>query len=58
MQKGPLDRGLLNPEEDVLSPRAIELGIGRVIGLDKAAGGDDLRFSVTALSSALGHEYL
>lgn len=53
MQKGPLDRGLLSQEEDVLSPRAIELGIGRVIALDKLAGGDDLRFSATALSSAV-----
>ena len=56
MQKGPLDRGLLDTEEDVLSPRAIELGIGRVIGLDKAAGGNDLRFSATVLSAGPPHE--
>jgi ubiquitin carboxyl-terminal hydrolase L3 len=49
-RKGPLDRGLLEEHEDVLSPRAIELGIGRVIELERASGGGDLRFSCIALT--------
>jgi len=47
-RKGPLDRGFLG-DEDVLSPKAIALGFGRVMELEKASGGD-LRFSVTALA--------
>ena len=49
-RKGPIDRGVLGEDEDVLSPRALELGIKRVIKLVQAAGTDDLRFSVTALA--------
>lgn len=49
-RKGPLERGLLGENDDVLSPRAIELGIGRVIELEKANGGEDLRFSCIALA--------
>jgi ubiquitin carboxyl-terminal hydrolase L3 len=49
-QKGPLDRGLLGPDEDVLSPKAIELGIGRVIKMEVESGGGDLRFSCIALA--------
>lgn len=51
-QKGPLDRGALAPDEDVLSLRAIELGIGRVIKMVEESGGTDLRFSVIALAKA------
>lgn len=49
-RKGPIDRGVLGDDEDVLSPRALELGMKRVIKLVQAAGVDDLRFSVTALA--------
>ena len=51
-QKGPLDRGALAPDEDLLSPRAIELGIGRVIKMSKESGEGDLRFSCIALAKA------
>ncbi|KIN00138.1 hypothetical protein OIDMADRAFT_42120 [Oidiodendron maius Zn] len=51
-RKGPLDRGALGPDEDVLSPKAIELGIGRIIKMEKANGGTDLRFSCIALAKA------
>jgi ubiquitin carboxyl-terminal hydrolase L3 len=51
-RKGPLDRGVLGDGEDVLSPRAIELGVGRIIKMDQESGGGDLRFSVTALAEA------
>ncbi|KAE8146810.1 ubiquitin carboxyl-terminal hydrolase [Aspergillus avenaceus] len=45
---GPLDRGGLGEDEDVLSSRALELGIKRVMG-----GGEegDLRFSCLALAA-------
>ena len=48
-RKGPLDRGMLGEDEDLLSPRAIELGLGKVIKMEVESGGD-LRFSATALS--------
>ncbi|KAE8447195.1 hypothetical protein EG329_011026 [Mollisiaceae sp. DMI_Dod_QoI] len=47
---GPLDRGGLGEDEDVLSERAISLGLGRVIELEKNGGGNDLRFSCIALA--------
>lgn len=46
-RKGPLDRGLLGEEEDMLSERALELGLGRLIKMEV---GGDLRFSCTALA--------
>lgn len=49
-RKGPLDRGMLADDEDVLSPKALELGLKRVIRLEQEAGGEDLRFSCIALS--------
>ena len=52
-RKGPLERGNLRQDEDLLTPRAIELGIGRVIELERASGGKDLRFSCIALSKGV-----
>jgi ubiquitin carboxyl-terminal hydrolase L3 len=49
-RRGPLDRGTLGEDEDLLCPRAIEMGIGRVIELEKASGSGDLRFSCIALA--------
>ncbi|KAK4205366.1 hypothetical protein QBC40DRAFT_336364 [Triangularia verruculosa] len=49
-REGPLDRGELGDDEDVLSPRALELGLGRIIKLDQESGGQDLRFSCIALA--------
>ncbi|KAB5580498.1 ubiquitin carboxyl-terminal hydrolase [Coniochaeta sp. 2T2.1] len=49
-RKGPLDRGLLAEDEDALSPKALDLGLRRVINIDQAAGGSDLRFSCIALA--------
>ncbi|KAK3341488.1 hypothetical protein B0T25DRAFT_343671 [Lasiosphaeria hispida] len=48
---GPIDRGELGADEDVLSLRALELGLGRVIKLEQESGGGDLRFSCIALAS-------
>ena len=46
---GPLERGSLADDEDVLSPRALDMGIKRIIKLN-AEGGEDLRFSCIALA--------
>lgn len=49
-RKGPIDRGVLPEDEDVLGPRALDLGINRVIRLVQDAGIGDLRFSCIALA--------
>jgi ubiquitin carboxyl-terminal hydrolase L3 len=49
-RKGPLDRGLLKEDEDVLSEKALELGIKRYVKLEQEAGGRELRFSCIALA--------
>ncbi|KAI1459357.1 putative ubiquitin carboxyl-terminal hydrolase [Annulohypoxylon moriforme] len=49
-RKGPIDRGELGDDEDLLSPKAIDLGIKRTILLDQDAGGNDMRFSCIALA--------
>ena len=51
-RKGPLDRGALGDDEDVLSPAALEKGIGRLMRIESEKGGD-LRFSVIALAPTL-----
>ncbi|KFY40858.1 hypothetical protein V495_05222 [Pseudogymnoascus sp. VKM F-4514 (FW-929)] len=47
-RKGPLDRGVLAEDEDALSPRALELGLGRLIDMERNSGGNP-RFSCIAL---------
>lgn len=49
-RKGPLDRGELTKDEDALSPRALDLGLRRIIKLVQNAGEGDIRFSCTALA--------
>ncbi|KAG9603163.1 ubiquitin carboxyl-terminal hydrolase, partial [Aureobasidium melanogenum] len=49
-RKGPLDRGSLGDDEDVLSPRALEMDIKRIIALDATGGEGELRFSCIALA--------
>ncbi|EGY21320.1 ubiquitin carboxyl-terminal hydrolase [Verticillium dahliae VdLs.17] len=49
-RKGPLDRGSLADDEDVLSPRALDNGIKRIIKLNADGGGDNLSFSCIALA--------
>ncbi|KAF2033963.1 cysteine proteinase [Setomelanomma holmii] len=51
-RKGPLDRGALKDDEDVLSPAALEKGLGRLIKIESERGGD-LRFSAIALANNL-----
>ncbi|KAF2124892.1 cysteine proteinase [Dothidotthia symphoricarpi CBS 119687] len=48
-RKGPLDRGALGEDEDVLSPAALEKGLGRLMKIESDRGGD-LRFSAIALA--------
>ena len=48
-RKGPLNRGKLPGEEDILSETAISLGPRRFLDREKEAGGGELRFSILAL---------
>lgn len=48
-RKGPLDRGVLGPDEDVLSEKALEAGPKRFLENEKSGGGGDLRFSLVSL---------
>jgi ubiquitin carboxyl-terminal hydrolase L3 len=48
-RNGPWDRGALDEDEDTLSCRAINLGVGKLIAEEQATGGD-LRFSCIALA--------
>ena len=53
-RKGPLDRGILAENEDVLSEKALNVGVRRVMEINKGdEGGDDLRFSCIVLAPAL-----
>lgn len=47
---GPLERGGLSEDEDVLSPRALDMGIKRIIKLNMDGGGKSLQFSCIALA--------
>lgn len=49
-RRGALERGVLADDEDVLSPRALEMGIKRIIGLNKVGGEENLLFSCIALA--------
>ena len=51
-RKGPLDRGVLKDDEDVLSPAALEKGLGKLMKIEAEQGGD-LRFSAIALAKSL-----
>ena len=51
-RKGPLDRGALEPDEDVLSPRALEKGVRAFLKREEAADGGDLRFSLIVLAES------
>jgi ubiquitin carboxyl-terminal hydrolase L3 len=51
-RKGTLDRGALQPDEDVLSAAALEKGVKAFLKREEEAGGGDLRFSAIALAEA------
>lgn len=48
-RRGPLDRGLLDEDEDVLSEKALGLGVRAFMKRENDAGGD-LRFSLIVLA--------
>lgn len=52
-RKGPLDRGVLAADEDVLSDKALDLGVRSFLKREAEAGGGDLRFSLIVLSESL-----
>ena len=52
-RKGPLNRGALPEEEDVLGPTALEKGVRAFLRREERAGGGDLRFSLITLAPAL-----
>lgn len=52
-RKGPLDRGELKGEEDVLSEAALDNGVRAFLKREEAAGGGELRFSLIVLAEAL-----
>lgn len=52
-RKGPLDRGQLQADEDVLSPSALDKGVRAFLQREAAAGGGDLRFSLIVLAPSL-----
>ena len=52
-RKGPLDRGQLSDEEDVLSPKALEKGVRAFLKREEEAGGGELRFSLIVLAESL-----
>jgi ubiquitin carboxyl-terminal hydrolase L3 len=51
-RKGPLNRGHLGSEEDVLSEKGQEMGVQAFLRREQEAGGGDLRFSVIMLGEA------
>ncbi|KAF2228078.1 hypothetical protein BDZ85DRAFT_277942 [Elsinoe ampelina] len=49
-RKGPLKRGVLGEGEDVLSEKALDLGVRSFLKREAEAGGGELRFSLIALA--------
>jgi ubiquitin carboxyl-terminal hydrolase L3 len=52
-RKGPLNRGELSPDEDVLSEKALDFGVRSFLQREAAVGGGDLRFSLITLAESL-----
>ena len=52
-RKGPLKRGTLSADEDVLSEKGLELGVQSFLKREEEAGGGELRFSVVMLGPTL-----
>lgn len=53
-RKGPLKRGSLGQEDDVLSKKAIELGPKRFLKREEEAADGEMRFSILALGPSIG----
>ncbi|KAI9821730.1 MAG: ubiquitinyl hydrolase 1 [Pycnora praestabilis] len=52
-RKGPLNRGPLGLEEDVLSDKALDMGVKSFLKREEAVGGGELRFSLIALGPSV-----
>lgn len=52
-RKGPLERGTLSADEDVLSDKALQLGVRSFLKREEEAGGGELRFSLIVLAPSL-----
>lgn len=52
-RKGPIKLGTLSADEDVLSEKALTLGVRSFLKREEEAGGGDLRFSLVVLSPSL-----
>lgn len=52
-RKGPLNRGTLGADEDVLSEQGQKLGVQAFLQREEQAGGGDLRFSVIMLGPSM-----
>ncbi|KAF8850090.1 peptidase C12, ubiquitin carboxyl-terminal hydrolase 1 [Acephala macrosclerotiorum] len=52
-RKGPLNRGTLQAHEDVLSEKALDLGVRKFLKREVEAGGGELRFSLITLAPSL-----
>lgn len=52
-RKGPLNRGQLSADEDVLSDKALDLGVRSFLKRETEAGKGDLRFSLIVLAESL-----
>ena len=52
-RKGPLNRGKLDEDDDVLSEKALDLGVRAFLKREEELGGGDLRFSLVALAPGL-----
>ena len=52
-RKGPLNRGPLGSDEDVLSDKALDLGVRKFLKREEEAGGGELRFSLITLAPNL-----
>ena len=52
-RKGPLNRGKLSGEEDILSQKAIDLGPMRFLKREEEKAGGEMRFSILALGPSL-----
>lgn len=52
-RKGPLKRGSLSQDQDILSERALDLGVRSFLKREEEAGGGELRFSLIALAPSL-----
>jgi ubiquitin carboxyl-terminal hydrolase L3 len=52
-RKGPLDRGVLGADEDVLSEKALQLGPRLFMQREAEAGAGELRFSLIVLATSM-----